>query len=195
MMILIITGSAGAFVTGDGKGFYGEDRQPGIKANDPFVKASTTLSDREAVPEGLTKAEWKKIRASIERDRYRLRKDDRTGEYQAPNYAHDLHATFTSEGCTSPMAWRSRPDCREMASVTLGCACPTFTTPNPPPRSTKRLPSTSQTLAPEARSQKIGAIGARQVTFRLSGLARRTASSLERGPGTALTSFGGDVFP
>ena len=98
MMILVITGSAGAFFTGDGKGVYERDRQPGIKANDPFVKASTTLRDLEEVPEGLTKIEWGKIRASIERDRYRLHKDDRTGEYQAPNHAHGLHATFTREG-------------------------------------------------------------------------------------------------
>jgi hypothetical protein len=98
MMILIITGSAGAFFAGDGKGIYGGDRQPGIKANDPLVKASTPLGDREAVPEGLTKTEWGKIRASIERDRYRLHKDDRTGSYQALNYAHDLHATFARKG-------------------------------------------------------------------------------------------------
>ena len=98
MMILIITGSAGAFFTSDGKGVYGGDRQPGIKANDSFVKASTTLSDREEVPEGLTKTAWEKIRASIERDRYRLNKDDRSGEYQAPNYAHGFHTTFTREG-------------------------------------------------------------------------------------------------
>ena len=89
MMILIITGSAGASFTGNGKGFYG---------NDPLVKTSTTLSDQEAVPEGLTKTEWGNISASIERDRYRLHKDERTGEYQAPNYAHSLHATFTREG-------------------------------------------------------------------------------------------------
>jgi len=90
MMILLITTSAGALFTGD--------RQAGIKANDHLVKASTTLSDREAVPEGLTKTEWGKISASIERDRYRMHKDDRTGEYQAPNYAHGLDATFTREG-------------------------------------------------------------------------------------------------
>jgi len=84
MMILIITGSAGAFFTVDGKGVYGGDRQPGVKANDSFLKASTTLRDLEAVPEGLTKTEWGKIRASIEQDQYRLHKDDRTGEYQAP---------------------------------------------------------------------------------------------------------------
>ena len=35
MMILIITTSTSAFFTGDGKGVYGGDRQPGIKANDP----------------------------------------------------------------------------------------------------------------------------------------------------------------
>jgi len=89
MMILIITTSAGAFFTDDGKGFYG---------NEPFVKASTTLRDREEVPEGLTKTGWGKISASIELDRYRLQKDDRTGEYQASNHAHDLNATFTREG-------------------------------------------------------------------------------------------------
>jgi hypothetical protein len=82
----------------DEKEVYGGDRQPGIKANDSFAKASTTLSDREEVPEGLTKTEWGKIRASIERDRYRLNKDDRSGEYQAPNYTHGLHTTFTREG-------------------------------------------------------------------------------------------------
>ena len=89
MMILIITTSAGASFTGDGKGFYG---------NDPLVKASTTLIDREEVPEGLTKTEWGKISASIERDRYRIQKDDRTGTYQAPNHAHGLDATFSREG-------------------------------------------------------------------------------------------------
>lgn len=36
MMILIITTSAGAFFAGDGKGVYGGDRKPGIKANDPL---------------------------------------------------------------------------------------------------------------------------------------------------------------
>ena len=81
MMILLITGSAGAFFIGDGKGV-----------------ASTTLRDREEVPEGLTKTEWGKIRASIELDRYQVHKDNCTGEYQAPNYAHDLHATFTRKG-------------------------------------------------------------------------------------------------
>ena len=98
MMILIITGSVGAFFTSDGKGVYGGDSQPDIKANDPFLQASTTLRDRQAVPEGLTKTAWGKIRASIERDRYRLHMDERTGEYQAPNYAHSLHTTFTREG-------------------------------------------------------------------------------------------------
>jgi hypothetical protein len=74
------------------------DKQPGIKANDPFLKASTTLRDLEAVPEGLTKTEWGKIRASIEKDQYRLHKDERTGEYKAPNHAHGLHAAFTRKG-------------------------------------------------------------------------------------------------
>jgi FG-GAP repeat len=89
MMILLITTSAGASFNDDGKGVYG---------NDPLVKASTTLSDREALPEGLTKTEWGKISASIERDRYRVHKDDHTGAYQAANHAHSLDATFTREG-------------------------------------------------------------------------------------------------
>ena len=93
MMILIITASAG-----NGKGVSGGESQPGIKANDPLVKASKTFRDPEEIPEGLTKTNWGKIRASIERDRYRLHKDDRKGAYQAPNHAHDIHATFTREG-------------------------------------------------------------------------------------------------
>ena len=72
MMILIIITSGGASFAGDGKGVYGGDRKPGIKANDPLVEASATLGDREAVPEGLTKTEWGKIRATIELDQYRL---------------------------------------------------------------------------------------------------------------------------
>jgi hypothetical protein len=98
MMILIITTSAGAFFPGDGKGVYEGDRQPGIKADGPFLKASTPRSGREAVPEGLTKRAWETIRASIERDGYRMYKDEHTDAFQAPNYAHDLHATFTQEG-------------------------------------------------------------------------------------------------
>jgi FG-GAP repeat len=89
MMILLITTSAGASFNDDGKGVYG---------NDPLVKASTTLSDRKALPEGLTKTGWEKISASIERDRYRLQKNDRTGKYLAPNHTHGLDATFTREG-------------------------------------------------------------------------------------------------
>ena len=50
MMILNITTNAGAFFPGDGKGVNGEDRKPGIKANDPLVMASTTLRDLETVP-------------------------------------------------------------------------------------------------------------------------------------------------
>ena len=98
MMILIITTNAGAFFTGEGKGVYGGDRQPGIKANDPLVKASTTLRDREAVPEGLTKTEWGKIRATIEWDQYRLHAGKHKNMYQATNHAQGMGFTFTPEG-------------------------------------------------------------------------------------------------
>jgi hypothetical protein len=47
---------------------------------------------------GLTQADRGKIRASIERDRYRIYKNNRTGAYQAPNHTHDLDATFSGEG-------------------------------------------------------------------------------------------------
>jgi hypothetical protein len=68
-------------------------------------------------------------------------------------------------------------------------AWPTLATPKPAVRSTKRLPSTSQTFAPRARSQKIGG-GERQVTLRLSHSASRRASASEPGPGTGVTSAG-----
>ena len=98
MMILIITTSAGAFFAGDRKGVFGGDREPSIKANDPLVKASTTLRDREAVPEGLTKTEWGKIRATIERDQYRFHTGKHKNMYQATNHAQGMSFTFTSEG-------------------------------------------------------------------------------------------------
>ena len=66
--------------------------------NDRIVKAAIPLSDHEAVPEGFTKAEWGKIRVSIERDVYRIHNDNRTGAYQAPNHTHDLDTNFTKEG-------------------------------------------------------------------------------------------------
>ena len=83
MMLVLIAGSADASFTGAEKSVYGGNSQAGVKAQAPFVKASAAPGDRDAVPEGLTKAEWKKISTSIEQDRYRLHKDERTGEYQA----------------------------------------------------------------------------------------------------------------
>ena len=94
LMILIITGSAGAYFSGDWKGVYDESSQSGIEVN----SHTSYLSDQETIPEGFTKAEWGKIRASIEHDQYRIHKDSRTGAYQAPNHTHDLDATFTREG-------------------------------------------------------------------------------------------------
>ncbi len=96
--ILIITGQTSAFFIDDGKSFYGGDKKPGIKANDNLVKASTTFRDREAVPEGLTKTEWGKIRAVIERDQYRLHTGKHKNIYQATNHAQNMSFTFTPEG-------------------------------------------------------------------------------------------------
>ena len=49
------------------------------------------------MPEGLTAEAWASIQAAMERDRYRFRPTDLRGSeaYQAPNYAHNLQATFT----------------------------------------------------------------------------------------------------
>jgi hypothetical protein len=69
MMILITSGNADAFSTGD----------------------------REGVPEGLTTTEWTRMQASVERDQYRLRMGHDTGEYLAPNAVHGFRATFAQE--------------------------------------------------------------------------------------------------
>jgi hypothetical protein len=52
------------------------------------------------VPEGLTVEAWASIQAAIKRDRYGFRPAELWGgeAYQAPNYAHNLQATFTPEG-------------------------------------------------------------------------------------------------
>jgi hypothetical protein len=52
------------------------------------------------VSEGLTAEAWASIQSAVERDRYRFRPAELPGgeAYQAPNYTHDLQATFTPEG-------------------------------------------------------------------------------------------------
>jgi hypothetical protein len=94
MLLLIITPYAAALLPREG------DRQSGIKTNDLFLTASTPRKNQQAPPEGLTSTQWETIQASIERDRYRVHTDERTGTYTAPNYAHNLYATFTQRGIT-----------------------------------------------------------------------------------------------
>ena len=77
-----------------GKRVFSEDRQSGIEADD----FAMSLSNQDAIPEGLTQTEWGKIRASIERYVYQVHKDTRTGVYRAPNHTHDFDATFSGEG-------------------------------------------------------------------------------------------------
>jgi FG-GAP repeat len=98
LLILILTTSSGAANAGNGNGVSGEKWYPANSANDPFLNDSTTLKGLAAVPEGFTTADWGKIRPSIERNRYRMQKTDRTGEYKASNHAHGIDATFTREG-------------------------------------------------------------------------------------------------
>lgn len=56
---------------------------------------STPSAAMGKAPEGLTAAEWTKMRAAIERDQYRLHRQGET--YYAPNHAQELHVTFTRE--------------------------------------------------------------------------------------------------
>ncbi|MGB7453673.1 MAG: FG-GAP repeat protein, partial [Lysobacterales bacterium] len=98
MMILINTGLVGALLFGAGQEVYGEVGQPEVIADDAVLQVSTTRGDQDAIPEGLTNSEWGRIKASIERDRYRIQKDELTGWYEAPNSAHRLDTTFTPEG-------------------------------------------------------------------------------------------------
>ena len=51
-----------------------------------------------------------------------------------------------------------RAACSAIAATTAGCAWPTLTTAMPAPRSIRRLPSTSSTIAPCARCTKIGSV-------------------------------------
>ena len=62
----------------------------------PSNSTSTPSAAVGKVPEGLTAAEWKKIRAAIERDQYRLHPQGEA--YYAPNHAQELHVIFTPEG-------------------------------------------------------------------------------------------------
>ena len=64
------------------------------------VAASNSISTASAavdkVPEGLTAAEWKRMRAAIEQDQHRLRPQGQA--YHALNHAQKLQVTFTPEG-------------------------------------------------------------------------------------------------
>ena len=63
---------------------------------------------------------------------------------------------FCAVGWTSPMAWMRRAACDWRAPRTAGLVWPRPVTPKAEVKSRKRLPSTSQTLVPSARSQKMG---------------------------------------
>ncbi len=62
------------------------------------VSSGAFCHDRAVVPEGISKAGWEKIKATVERDRYRLEGDERTGGYQAFNHVHGFAAGFTEDG-------------------------------------------------------------------------------------------------
>ena len=62
------------------------------------VSSGAFCHDRAVVPEGISKAGWEKIKATVERDIYRLEGDERTGGYQAFNHVHGFAAGFTEDG-------------------------------------------------------------------------------------------------
>src|SRR5580700_6687694 len=72
-----------------------------------------------------------------------------------------------------------------MAETTCGARWPTLTQPMPPAKSSRRLPSTSSTIAPSACAAKMGVAGE---TPRATAATRRRARSRERGPGIGVRS-------
>jgi FG-GAP repeat protein len=111
MIVLMLATNAGAHFSDVEKGVNGTGSQNGIRLDNPLTTSPAPKIDSEAVPEGLTATAWGKIKAAIERDRYRVQKDDQTGRYTTPNTAHGLNANFTEGGlvvkpCTGEQGWR-----------------------------------------------------------------------------------------
>src|SRR5687768_4982557 len=80
--------------------------------------------------------------------------------------------------------WVNRPTCSRTRVTTASAALPTLTTAMPAPRSISELPSTSTITPPPARSTKTGSV---VPTPRATAAPRRANSSVERGPGMAVT--------
>src|SRR6185503_12819214 len=80
----------------------------------------------------------------------------------------------------------SRSTCRCTAATTSGAAWPTFRTEIPVARSISRLPSTSSTIAPDARAVTTGWRFATPVG---TASVRRANHSVLLGPGTSVTSL------
>src|SRR5436190_7328551 len=80
----------------------------------------------------------------------------------------------------------SSSSCRWAAATTSGAVCPTFRTEMPVARSIRRLPSTSSTIAPDARAVTIGWMLA---TPGGMAAARRSNRARLLGPGTSVTSL------
>ncbi|MBI2351396.1 MAG: FG-GAP repeat protein, partial [Deltaproteobacteria bacterium] len=71
---------------------WGED----FASAHPLNSFSTLSATVSKAPDGLTAAEWKKMRAAIERDQHRVRPQGQA--YSAFNRAQKLQVTFTEEG-------------------------------------------------------------------------------------------------
>ena len=97
--------------------------------------------------------------------------------------ASSMYGSFT-------VTWKhvcvSNSSCRWAAATTSGAVCPTFSTEIPVARSIRRFPSTSSTIAPDARAVTIGW---RLATPSGIAAARRSNKARLLGPGTSVMSL------
>src|ERR671918_2031131 len=100
------------------------------------------------------------------------------------SFNRSARATYGSFSVTWKHVCVYAAACSRIASTTAGWALPPFRTASPAPKSISRFPSTSSTIAPEARSTNTGTV--LNTAFGIAAL-RRAISSRERGPGMSVT--------
>jgi hypothetical protein len=101
------------------------------------------------------------------------------------SFSRSASATYGSLSVTWKHVCVYRSACSTRALTTAGAEFPTLRTASPAPKSIRRLPSTSSTMAPSARSTKIGTV---LKTAAGTARSRRAQSSRDRGPGMSVTT-------
>src|SRR4051794_18424046 len=104
----------------------------------------------------------------------------------ASSFRRSASSMYGSFAVTWKHVCVSSSACRWTAATTSGAAWPTLSTEMPVAKSIKRLPSTSSTIAPEARAVTTGW---RFATPTGTAVARRANHSVLLGPGISVTSF------